>query len=233
METLKVPWVLVGGQLMTLMAAEHGMTLPRPTLDADVLIDVRAAPGSIRRVSTWLLEQGLAFDGASPELVGHRFSRPADPGPGTVSVDLLAPEGLGTSTDTTTVPPARTVQVPASGALLASAQSVDVTIRDLYGSSTVGRVNRPSVLAALIGKAAATSLPVRSNRERDWQDAALLAAVLPDPRVDPTALSRSERAHMRRLAPLADVDHPAWRVLPPDRQRVGRTVVRMLLDAVS
>jgi hypothetical protein len=209
LETMKVPWVLVGGQLTTLLAAEHGVGLPRPTLDADVLIDVRAAPGSIQRVSAWLLGQGLSFGGASPELVGHRFSRPANPGPGTVSVDLLAPEGLSESTDTTTVPPARTVQVPASGALLASAKSVDVTVRDLFGSSVAGRVNRPSVLAALIGKAAATSLAVRPDRERDWQDAALLAAILPDPRIDPKNLSKRERAHLRRLvrSPMSTILH--------------------------
>jgi hypothetical protein len=130
------------------------------------------------------------------------------------------------------VPPARSVQVPASGALLASGHSVDVTVRDLFGSSVAGWVNRPSVLAALIGKAAATSLAVRSDRERDWQDAALLASILPNPRIDPTSLSRSERAHLRRLGPLADVDHPAWRLIT-DRQRAGRAAVQMLLDAVG
>jgi len=82
LEELGEPWVLVGGQLIALLAAEHDVALPRQTLDVDVLMDVRAAPGSIRRVAEWLAPQGLEFDGASSDNIGHRFSRPGRSRPG-------------------------------------------------------------------------------------------------------------------------------------------------------
>lgn len=44
----RLSWVLIGGQMMALLAAEHGARLPRPTLDADVLVDVRATPAPWR-----------------------------------------------------------------------------------------------------------------------------------------------------------------------------------------
>lgn len=126
LDEVRVPWVLIGGQMMLLLAVEHGVSLPRPTLDADVLVDVRARPGGLEVIAGWLVEQGLTLEGVSPLGVGHRFSRPADPGPGTVSVDLLAPEGLGSRTRVYTVPPARTVSVPASSVLIAEAVSTPV-----------------------------------------------------------------------------------------------------------
>jgi hypothetical protein len=110
--TVGVPWALIGGQLVALLAAEHGAALPRTTQDADVLVDVRAAPGGIETVCAFLADHGLELEGVSPEGVGHRFSRVADPGPGHVSVDVLAPDGLSEHTRTVTVPPARTVSVP-------------------------------------------------------------------------------------------------------------------------
>ena len=47
-------------------------------------------------------------------------------------------------------------------------------VRDIHGNECSGAVQRPSVLAALIGKAAATTIAVRTNRSRDTEDAALL-----------------------------------------------------------
>jgi hypothetical protein len=38
-------WMLIGGQLVYLLAAENGTELPRPTDDIDVVIDVRVRPG--------------------------------------------------------------------------------------------------------------------------------------------------------------------------------------------
>ena len=88
------------------------------------------------------------------------------------------------------------------------------------------------MLAALIGKAAATTIAVRSNRDRDTEDAALLLSILPNPRVDPAALTRSERTHLRRLEPLAEAAHPCWRLLSPDRARTGRAALQIVLRSV-
>ncbi|MCY7363967.1 MAG: hypothetical protein LH469_01395 [Frankiaceae bacterium] len=51
---------------------------------------------------------------------------------------------------------------------------MDVRVRDVHGNECSGAVQRPSVLTALIGTAAATTIAVRTNRSRDTQDAALL-----------------------------------------------------------
>lgn len=225
LDEVGVPWVLIGGQMMLLLAVEHGVSLPRPTLDADVLVDVRARPGGLEVIADWLEEQGVTLEGVSSLGVGHRFSRPADPGPGTVTVDLLAPEGLSERTRVYTVPPARTVSVPASSMLIADAVSTPVELHDGHR----GTVHRPTVLAALVGKAAATTIAVRDNRERDWQDAALLLSLLPDPLAAADRLTKKERRRIEGLAPLRDPAHSAWRTLPTPQRRQGLAAAAMML----
>ena len=152
LDQARVPWVLIGGQMMMLLCAEHQVLLPRPTLDADVLVDVRAMPGGLEVLARWLHGEGFELAGVSPDNIAtSRFVRPVSPGPGNVSVDLLAPEGLGDRAWVFTVPPARTVSVPASSGLISSAVAVPVTLAG--GATDV--VHRPTVLAALVGKAAA------------------------------------------------------------------------------
>lgn len=46
-------WCLVGGQMVWLHALEHGVEPPRATEDIDVVVDVRAARGAIRRLCRW------------------------------------------------------------------------------------------------------------------------------------------------------------------------------------
>jgi hypothetical protein len=231
--TVSVPWALIGGQLVALLAAEHGTALPRTTQDADVLVDVRAAPGGIEVVCAFLAGRGLELEGISPEGVGHRFSRAADPGPGHVSVDVLAPDGLSERTSTVTVPPARTVAVPSGSALLAACETVEVTITDMAGGQESGRVRRPRVLAALVGKAAATTIAGRVDPMRDLQDAALLLSLLDvaDPAL--AGLSRSQRAYLRRLGPLRDREHLAWRLLDREQTRIGLAALRLLWNRLE
>ena len=103
-------WVLIGGQMVMLLAREHGRVRLRVSDDADVLVDVRAKPGGTEWLSTWLTGRGLEFMGQNRDGVGLRFEKDAVNGPGKVSIDILAPEGLGGSTSTTTVGSSRTVQ---------------------------------------------------------------------------------------------------------------------------
>ena len=88
LDQARVPWVLIGGQMMMLLCAEHRVLLPRPTLDADVLVDVRAMPGGLEVLARWLAGEGLELAGISPDNIaspfrsprqsrtGHRFGRP-------------------------------------------------------------------------------------------------------------------------------------------------------------
>lgn len=225
LDETRVPWVLIGGQMMFLLAVEHGVTEPRPTLDADVLVDVRARPGGLEGVATWLLAKGLTLAGVSPMGVGHRFVRPADPGPGQVMIDLLAPEGLSERTRVFTVPPARTVSVPASSTLIAEAEPV----RARLDNGREGVIRRPGVLGALVGKAAATGIPLRQTPERDWQDAALLLSMLADPLTAATTLTKGERRRLARLAPLRNPSHPAWSTMSARHRRQGQAAASMVL----
>jgi hypothetical protein len=154
--------------MMFLLAAENGVTMPRTTTDMDVVINVVESPGAIRALASQLLRQGLEFGDVSPAGIAGRFRKSADPGPGRVMFDVLAPEGLEERTDITTVPPARTIQVPGSRQALDRSQLVNVRVRQ-----SEGVVRRPSLVGALVAKAAATTIAVRSNPERDWVDAAL------------------------------------------------------------
>ena len=159
---------LIGGQIMYLLALENGATMARTTTDMDVGINVVESLGVIRALASQLLQRGFEFGDVSPTGTGGRFRKSADPGPGRIMFDVLAPEGLEERTDITTVPPARTIQVPGSRQALDRSQLVNVRVRE-----SEGVVRRPSLVGAFVAKAAATTIAVRSNPERDWVDAAL------------------------------------------------------------
>ncbi len=180
-------WVVVGGQMIALHAASleirDGV---RPTDDVDVLVDVRARPAATRDLGRWLSDHDFDHAGASPEGIGHRYTRQATAGPGTVIVDVLAPEGLGIRTAT-------------------------------------GGARRPDLLGALVANAAATTIPVRENPMRDWQDTAMLLAHIPDPFSLAEQTSRNDRQRHSRLTPLHDRRHRGWdRLSDQDHRRLSR-----------
>lgn len=224
-DVLESGWCLLGGQLVWLLAAEHGADPPRATDDVDVVVDVRTHPDGLRRLCGWLEDvHGFVLDGISPEGIGHRYARDAVPGPGRVLFDVLAPDHLGPRADLTTTPPARTLEAPGARAALDDAERLDV---ELEGRA--GFVWRPPLLAAIGAKAATTAIPVRAAPERDWSDAAFLLTLVADPLAAATALDAKARRRLRRLDPLLDESHWAWRQLGRERARFGHTVLRILL----
>lgn len=218
-------WCLVGGQMVWLLAAEHDVEPPRATDDVDIVIDIRADPTRMRRICSWLENQGLPLAGISDQGIGHRYQRACEEGPGTVIFDVLAPDGIGQRADLTTTPPARTLSAPGTTAVLNSAELVEVLLRN-----RVGHVRRPSLLASVIAKASATTIAVRVNQERDWTDAAFLLSLIPDPITAARGLASHDRRRIRRLAPLLDETHLAWRPLSRERRQLGRTALEFMLD---
>jgi hypothetical protein len=224
-------WLLVGGQMMFLLAVEYGARLPRATDDVDVVVDVRALPQGTEWLASWLIERGFEQEAPSADGISHRFSRPADPGPGAVAFDVLAPEGLGQRTRILTVPPGRTVQVPGASQAFGRSELVDVAVSGLLdrGRQT-GRVRRPNLLGALVTKAAATSeIAVRHNPERDWQDAALLLSLVTDPLTMAAQITAKDRQRLNRLSPLLELRHPGWAVLTADDFRRGAATLSFLI----
>jgi hypothetical protein len=225
-------WVLVGGQMMVLLAVEHGARLLRATDDIDVVVDVRSRPKGTEWLTDWLIVQGFELDGASPDLIGHRFVRDVAAGRGKVVFDVLAPEGLGARTRTFTRRPIRTVQAPGATQAIERAEIVDVSVQRIAGDQVhEGHVRRPTLLGALVAKAAAaTEIAVRTNPERDWQDAALLASLIADPVATASQCNGKDRQRLRRLLPLEDRNHRAWAPLGDDEHRRGAAALRILLD---
>jgi len=223
-EAFPAGWCLVGGQLVWLLAAEHGAVPPRATDDVDVVVDVRAEPAGVRTVCSWLESRGLELEGINAHGIGHRYVRPADPGPGMVIFDVLAPDNVGPRAKLTTSPPARTVAAPGGRLALNSAEAVRVSI-----GGRAGTVMRPSLLAAILVKAAATTLATRTNRDRDWTDAAFLLSLVPDPIAMTAELVRADRTRLRRLTPLLDSGHAAWRPLGDERARLGHATLEFLV----
>jgi hypothetical protein len=216
---------LIGGQLVWLHAQEHGVDPPRSTEDIDVLMDVRTRTDAIRRACLLLDNVGFSLAGISPDGIGHRFTRPASAG-GQVVFDILAPDHLGTRSDLTTTPPARTVEVPGGRTAIDGAEAVEVSV-----DGHVGTVRRPPLLATIFLKAAATTIPGRHNPDRDWSDLAFLLCLVSDPIGLAAQLSQSEAAKLRRrLTRLLDRRHPAWRNCG-DRADLGHTTLQFLIDS--
>jgi hypothetical protein len=175
----------------------------------------------------WLLaiEHGIEpIEGINKDGIGHRYLSTTYPGPGQVKFDVLAPDNVGQRADLTTSPPARTVSAPGTRYALDTAEAIEIVLR---GRS--GHVLRPSLTAALLAKAAATTIPVRENPDRDWRDAAFLLTLVADPIDTAAELTKGQKRRLRTIRPLLDEDHPAWRQLG-ERGHLGRIALEFLLE---
>lgn len=209
-------WTLVGGQMVFLHAMEHGVTPPRVSTDLDVLVNARVVTGGVREFVIAIEERGFALVGASPEGVAHRYER------GGVSIDVLAPEGLGSRTDLTTTPPGRTLQVPGGTQALERTELLPVAVGDRSGF-----VPRPSLLGAIVAKAVAVDVDDVPEAQR--LDLAILLSVVDDPLEMRARLTQKDRQRLRARAEMAEADERAWGSLPVDAANRGRAAYRLLI----
>lgn len=217
-ENVKAPWTLVGGQMVLLHALEHGHVPPQISQDGDVVADIRSDRNAIAYVVAELEGSGFALDGMSADGLAHRYTRPALPAP--VVVDVLAPEGLGERADLTTSPPGRTLEVPAGTQALSRSEVVQIE-----HEGRLGKVPRPTLLAAIIGKAAAVELP---GPARHYRDLALLCALVVDPFEFTEAMTRKDLARLRKARALLDSAHPAWALVPMTVRSRGQIAFTVL-----
>lgn len=223
-------WLLIGGQMVYLLAVENGVEPIRSTDDLDVVVDVRARQGGTEWLANWLVDRGFEMESVSADNIGHRFVRPADPGPGDVVFDVLAPENVGERATVFTRKPARTVSAPGTNQAFSRSELVSVAVSgDARREPRTGQVRRPNVLGALIAKAAATRISVRTNRERDWEDAALLLSILADPFAALEECGKGDLKRLRLLRKLGEEQHPAWRALDAEAAVRGRDALGFLL----
>lgn len=185
-ETLSDGWTLVGGQMVHLHCAERGYAPPRPTDDADAVLDVKANPQILLDITTSLRGLGFVAAGISAEGNQHRWRRDK------ASIDVLIPRHVGKRlprrTGATGSP---TVQTPGGIQALLRSETVAVQVADRQG-----HVRRPNLVGALIIKAAAYTVPADPNRGRHRGDFATLAALVAAADFAGETLSKGERKYL-------------------------------------
>jgi len=207
-------WTLIGGQMVFLHAVEHGLAPPRVSTDLDVLVNARIVAG-VAGFVTAIEGVGFALDGFSAEGIAHRYRR------GAVSVDVLAPDGLGRRTSLVTTPPGRTLQVPGGTQALARTELVPVRTAD--GD---GLVPRPSLLGAIVGKALAVGIDDVPEAQR--LDLAFLLSLVEDPFAMADQMTAKDRQRLRARREMTNSDCATWRSLPGDQRDRARATLLLL-----
>lgn len=211
-------WSVVGGQMVAIQAARFGVTPARPTTDGDIVVDVRSfGRPAMRELADALLRLGFAVE-MSPEGV-TRFVR------GLAKVDLLAPDGVGA--EVVTSPPGHAVQAPGATQALERSELVTIRVDDAEFD-----VRTPSMLGAIVAKAAACAIPgTRDERLRHQQDLAfLLSLATRTPIREIVAeLTSKDRARLRSAVSgwIDDDLHEAWLAVD-NRDDVRRIVAAAL-----
>lgn len=206
-------WVLIGGLMVYLLAAEAGQEPTRATADADVLVRAKVLTKGTIRIATWLDQHGLEFEGASAMEVGHRFTRDG------VSVDLLVQNHLGERAERRTIGQNVAPRAVGGAGLLASGE----VVRARTEGGRVVHVPRPSLEAAIVGKAkAALGL---EDADRHVQDVAFLLGLVEYPVDSAEVLSASDRLVVGRAGVLID-KLGFWRFANDDQ--AARAALRIL-----
>lgn len=208
-------WTLIGGQMVFLHAIEHGATPPRISTDLDVVVNARIAGRPVAAFAAGLEDLGFEQDGISPDGIAHRYRRSR------VTIDVLAPEGLGERTDLTTTPPGRTLQVPGGTQALERTQLVPVAT-----ATRSGHVPRPSLLGAVVGKAMAVAVDDAPNAQR--LDFVFLLSLIDDPFALADQLRAKDRRRISARKELIEGEHQVWDELETDARDRARAALRIL-----
>lgn len=188
-DAMPTGWVLVGGQAVFLHAAERGAPVVRPTTDADFALDIRGHPDMLKKFTSVLVKQGFSSAGESPDGHQHRWLR------GPAVVDVLIPRHLGERAEKRHgVTGGTTIAAPASQQAIDRAETVEVAAGD-----ATGKVNRPTLLGCLIGKAGAMLIVDDPGRERHITDFLTLAAVVGASDLRDAGYRPAERNHLRNM----------------------------------
>jgi hypothetical protein len=206
-------WAVVGAQMVVLHAAAHGIPRPQRTRDVDVVVDLQTLqPAS---VADWLIRRDFKLAGSSGFGIGHEFQR------GHLRIDVLASDHGGPRADRTTIPPARTVEVPGSRRAFHSIVPATVSVGEVEGQVPV-----PDWLAALILKARA-ALEFKQERARHLVDLALLLGLPVDLREFVAERSAKDRGTLSRAFELLDDEQ--WKLVASSVDpRAGRAAAALL-----
>jgi len=201
--------------MVHLHALEHAATPPRLSTDLDIVVNARVVSGAVAHFVAAIEERGFTHDGMSPEGLVHRYRR------GEVSIDVLAPEGLGARADLTTTRPGRTLEVPGGTQALLRTELLPVSTQ-----SNSGLVPRPSLLGAIVLKALAVGVDDTPNAQR--LDLAFLLSLVEDPIALADQVEAKDRQRLLERNELLDANHLTWRELPRDAGDRARAALAIL-----
>lgn len=211
-------WTLIGGQLVHLHCAERGATPQRPTDDADMVVNARPVE-VLGNVTSILLDMDFVPSRPSADGIQHRWQK------GPALIDVLVPDGMGErAAHRKSVSGFRTIAAPGGTQALDRSQVVDVQV-----GARVGRLPRPSLIAALILKAKARINTSDSHRERHCDDFAVLASLLAAADMKGLDLSRGERKSLRAMIELTRANPRAMSLVPDVADRLER--LRLVIGA--
>ena len=198
-ERLKDGWTLVGGQLVHLHCAERGHNPSRSTDDVDMVIDVRAASGMLLTFTRTLVDLGFESAGISAEGVQHRWRR------GEASVDVLLPDGLSERAAAQKgITGSPTIPAPGGTQALERSESVVVTV-----GGRRGWVRRPTIVGALVMKAAAHTVPSDGAKGRHRRDFITLASLIAARDFRAVELNKKDRKRLRDMVAATRADSTA------------------------
>jgi hypothetical protein len=198
-----LPWVLIGGLMVRIIEAEHGITTQWTTGDVDTVLDIRAVSTATEEASRRLMAARFEPERQDGNLT-YRFVRGND------VVDVLAPDNMGDRANLTTVPPDATMEALGSRQALDRSRTVTLDAGDGPFDLPV-----PSLVGAFVIKARVVGNVQRKEvRAKHERDLARLLALVADPVAARAELSRNERGYLRQRADMVNAAHPAWARVP-------------------
>jgi hypothetical protein len=185
--------------MVFLYCSERGVSPGRPTDDGDVVLDVRARPNILHEFTSALTKVGFSSAGVSPEGHQHRWVRDE------AKIDVLVPRGLGERASARKgATGGTTLGAPGAQQAIDRSQPVLVEMEGLQGE-----VWRPSMLGALVMKAAAYTTP-EPARDRHLIDFATLASMLTRTDHINEGLTRPDRKYLSRAVAALDEKRSLW-----------------------
>jgi hypothetical protein len=205
-------WTLVGGQMVHLHCAERNYAPPRATDDVDTVIDVRADKNMLEIFTKTLVELGFAAGGISAEGIQHRWVRDE------ATIDVLLPEGVGErAASRVGVTGSPTIPTPGGTQALERSESVPVTVE-----GREGRVRRPTIVGALVMKAAAHSAVGDAAKGRHRSDFATLAALVAARDFRDVALNKKDRRRLSEMLAATRADREVMLALNDVEENLNR-----------
>ncbi|MEX1172582.1 MAG: hypothetical protein WEG56_08215 [Chloroflexota bacterium] len=197
-----LPWVLIGGLMVRIIEAEHGVTTEWTTGDVDTVLDVRAVSTATEEASRRLMAANFVPE-REEDLV-FRFVRGND------IVDVLATDNLGGRAKLTTVPPNSTMQAIGSRQAISRSRVLTIDTGDSQFNVPV-----PSLVGAIVIKGRVVgNIQNPKTRVKHERDLARLLALAENPVAMRSELSRSERGYLRQRADMMSDAHRAWARVP-------------------